>query len=173
MPLGRLCLVLCAVIVLTGCGPQGETPPPGVEASPAPTSNPAVASLRQTEAVKLTASSPATPTPVCISDLRFVDDVTLPDGTVVEPGQSLDKRWRVENAGSCNWDHRYEIRLIAGPDLQAPSPQALYPALSDTEAVIRIEYTAPQEPGNYISSWPLTPMADPLEIISLLILSSP
>jgi hypothetical protein len=153
MRLDRLCLLLLFAVILAGCG-NGETlPTPTQAAVVQPTSDPDVVLLRQTEAAKLTAANIATPTPVCTSDLTFVDDVTIPDGTVVEPGEQLDKRWRVENSGSCNWDHRYEIRLIAGPQMEATSPQSLYPALSDTETEIRIVYTAPEEPGAYRSAW--------------------
>jgi len=153
MRLDRFGLLLLVVVILTGCG-RGETSSTPMQAAAvAPTSDPAVILLRQTEAAKLTAASIATPTPVCVSDLQFIDDVTVPDGTVVEPGEQLDKRWRVENSGSCNWDHRYEIRLIAGPEMEATSPQSLYPALSDTEADIRVVYTAPDEPGSYRSAW--------------------
>jgi hypothetical protein len=72
---------------------------------------------------------------------------------VVAPGESLDKRWRVENAGGCNWDDRYGIQLIGGPDLGAQAEQSLYPARSGSEAVIRIFFTAPDEPGTYSSAW--------------------
>ncbi len=94
-----------------------------------------------------------TPTPVCSNDLVFLDDLTIPDGTVVEPGQRLDKRWKVQNNGTCNWDDRYRVKLIAGPNLGVPVQQALYPALSGTEIVIRMIFIAPEDPGNYRSAW--------------------
>ncbi len=53
-------------------------------------------------------------TPACINNLTYLEDLTLPDGTVVKPGESLDKRWLVENSGTCNWDENYRLffRLI-------------------------------------------------------------
>ena len=94
-----------------------------------------------------------TPTPACINNLLFLDDLTIPDGTVVDPGQRLDKRWQVQNNGSCSWDVNYSIKLIAGPGMGVPVQQALIPARSGTEAVIRMVYIAPDEPGNYRSAW--------------------
>ena len=96
-----------------------------------------------------------TPTtaPACTPNLLFLEDMTIPDGTVVKPGKSIDKRWLVENNGSCNWDQRYSLTLLAGPDLGAPVEQALYPARSGTQATVRILFTAPEEPGNYRSAW--------------------
>jgi hypothetical protein len=94
-----------------------------------------------------------TATQICSDDLLFLEDLTIPDGTVVLPGLPVDKRWRVENNGSCNWDESYRLRLIEGASLGAASEQALYPARSGTQAVIRILFTAPLEPGRYRSAW--------------------
>ena len=93
------------------------------------------------------------PTPPCAPGLAFLDDLTIPDGSVVAPGEQLDKRWQVENSGTCNWDSTYGLQLIAGPDLSAPKEQALFPARSGSEALIRMLFTAPTEPGTYRSAW--------------------
>lgn len=101
---------------------------------------------------------PAQPTQPadCKDGLKFLADLTIDDGTLVKPGSLLDKRWQVENSGSCNWDERYRLRLIAGDDLGAEKSQALYPARSSSQAVIRIEFVAPAEPGPYRSAWQAT-----------------
>ncbi|MFO7622759.1 MAG: NBR1-Ig-like domain-containing protein [Anaerolineales bacterium] len=91
--------------------------------------------------------------PPCIDQLTFIDDLTIPDGSVVSPGQALDKRWQVENSGACNWDERYRLRLIAGSSLGSPSEQALYPARSGAVVDIQILFTAPEEAGAYRSAW--------------------
>ena len=94
-----------------------------------------------------------TPTPTCNNGLGFIADLTVPDGTLVEPGETLDKRWEVENSGTCNWNNRYTIGLIAGPGMGVPVQQALVPALAGTQTMIRMIFTAPEEPGNYRSAW--------------------
>ncbi len=91
--------------------------------------------------------------PVCTNALWFFQDLTIPDGTQVSPGQRLDKRWLVQNAGTCNWDERYQIRLEAGPNMGVPQVQALYPARSNLEVTIRMNFIAPDEPGTYRSAW--------------------
>lgn len=111
----------------------------------------------------------STPTPVCKPDLTFIRDLTLPDGSVVLPGQQLDKRWQVENSGSCNWDMRYRLKLIAGPNLGAVMDQSLYPARSNSQALIRITFTAPEENGAQRSAWQAhdpqgEPFGDPIYI---------
>ena len=98
-------------------------------------------------------SSILTTTPACTPNLLYLEDLTIPDGTVVEPGKLLDKRWLVENNGSCNWDDQYSLTLLVGPNLGAPVEQALFPARSGTQATVRILFTAPEEPGMYRSAW--------------------
>lgn len=93
------------------------------------------------------------PTPPCTSNLLYVEDLNIPDGTLVEPGVALDKRWLVENNGTCNWDQGYSLQLMSGPDLGAPHEQSLYPARSGSQVKVRIQFTAPQEPGTYRSAW--------------------
>lgn len=95
----------------------------------------------------------ALPTPACSDSLDFLNDLTIEDGTVVLPGAAIDKRWLVENNGTCNWDGRYHLRLISGEALGAPAEQALYPARAGTQAIIRMLLTAPTEPGTYHSAW--------------------
>ena len=99
-------------------------------------------------------SSPLpTPSPDCKSNLFFLEDITIPDGTQVQPQETLDKRWLVENNGTCNWDQRFSLRLIAGPEMGVNPPIALYPARSGSQAEIQIHFTAPQEPGIHRSAW--------------------
>ncbi|MBN2550513.1 MAG: hypothetical protein JXB15_15215 [Anaerolineales bacterium] len=100
-----------------------------------------------------TADLRPTSTPACKDDLRFIEDVTIPDGTRITPDETVDKRWKVENFGSCNWDERYRLRLISGPSLGASTEQALYPARGGTQAIIQILFTAPHLPGTYRSAW--------------------
>jgi len=88
---------------------------------------------------------------------------------VVSPGEVLDKQWLVANTGTCNWDENYQLKLIAGPEMGAAGTQFLHPARSGFEAVIRINYIAPLEPGTYRSAWQAhspsgEPFGDPIFI---------
>ncbi len=96
-------------------------------------------------------STPAPP--ACQNNLTFVEDLTVPDGTYVQPGVVLDKQWKVENSGTCNWDERYRFTLVDGPAMDTSPEQALFPARSGAEAVIRLVFVAPMELGNYRSAW--------------------
>jgi hypothetical protein len=101
---------------------------------------------------------PVTPLPAtqqrnCVNQLRFVKDLTIPDGTKVLPGERITKRWLVHNEGSCNWDSSYSFILISGLALGADKIQMLYPARQGTRAVLEVLFTAPDNPGRYNSWW--------------------
>jgi hypothetical protein len=89
----------------------------------------------------------------CVDALTFITDNTIPDDTVVVPGSSMDKRWEVENNGTCNWGEGYELRMISGERMSAETVQALPPARSGARATIRVEFTAPTTPGTYRADW--------------------
>jgi hypothetical protein len=99
------------------------------------------------------ASPQASLSPECVSNFLFLEDITIPDGTLVDPSDVLDKRWLVENNGTCNWDRRFSLRLIAGSEMGAGSDLALYPARSGKQVEIQIQFAAPQEPGLHRSAW--------------------
>lgn len=92
-------------------------------------------------------------TPTCTNNLTFLEDLSLPDGTVVKPGALLDKRWLIENSGTCNWDETYRLKFASGAELGAALEQALYPARSGAKATLRMLFTAPSEAGIYRSAW--------------------
>jgi hypothetical protein len=94
-----------------------------------------------------------TATPDCEDDLHFLEDLTIPDGAQVSPGGIVDKRWTVENAGSCNWDRRYRLRMVEATSPEGPVEQALYPARSGTRAILRVLFTAEEDPGSYRRAW--------------------
>ncbi|HEX7973851.1 MAG TPA: NBR1-Ig-like domain-containing protein [Anaerolineales bacterium] len=160
--LPKLAWLVSLTLLLSGCAVLGTdldstggvmTPfrPPVDASTAAPLATPQL--TPHTSPMPSAAGMLATTPAPCLNSLNYLEDLTLPDRTVVAPGQSLDKRWQVENTGSCNWDERYQLRLIAGPNLGAAAEQPLYPARSGMQAVLRILFTAPAEPGTYRSAW--------------------
>ncbi|MGD2155693.1 MAG: NBR1-Ig-like domain-containing protein [Anaerolineales bacterium] len=146
-------ILLSMLLVLTACQGRESEPTEDIYRPPTPVSSPAPL-LQPTvkEDTPVVEFSP-TGTPTCVHNLRFISDLSIPDGTIVSPGEKLDKRWQVENNGTCNWDQEYRVRLVAGPAMGVPTEQALYPALSGTQAIIRMIFTAPETAGTYRSAW--------------------
>jgi len=89
----------------------------------------------------------------CSNTLAYIKDLTVADGSTFYPGERIDKRWLVENQGTCNWDARYSLRLTGGQPMEASTEQSLVPALAGNHATVRIVFTAPAESGKYRSAW--------------------
>ena len=134
---------------------------PGIRGQPTPFQPPTLAAPAQNLVTSSAASTPSpladvqhpTVTPACVDGLRFLEDLSIPDGTLARPGEALDKRWLVENSGTCNWDQRYRLKLVSGPEMGALKEQALYPARAGTRLTIALQLTAPSEPGQVRSAW--------------------
>lgn len=162
------CVFFC---LLAGCGPRNvptpfiapssrgqATPtvtPELVTATLSPSPEPAEPEATATPEVEATSTPEApSPTPICEASLRYLEDVTIPDGTLVTPGQAIEKQWRVENNGSCDWEASYRLKLVDGyPPLGATGEQALYPARAGSEAILTMAFSAPLEPGDYRTAW--------------------
>lgn len=91
--------------------------------------------------------------PPCVDDARFVEDLTVPDASVVSPGQELDKRWSVRNQGSCDWGPDYRLVRLDEGEIQSADQVALYPARSGTLGIWQVVVTAPRDTGEYLASW--------------------
>jgi hypothetical protein len=119
--------------------------------------NPFIAPTLAPKIVVSPTQTPATDEPTetvsCVDKLKFVDDVTVPDGARFAPHASIEKVWLVRNEGTCNWDTGYTLRLISGPEMGADAEQALFPARSGSEVEIRLFFFAPGAPGSYVSKW--------------------
>jgi hypothetical protein len=83
-------------------------------------------------------------------------DITIPDGTRLEPGQSFSKTWRLVNLGHCTWTNEYSLMWFSGNSLGSPGSQALRSEVAPAESVdITIDLVAPQRPGIYQGNWML------------------
>lgn len=166
--------IACSVFVflLAGCAPLVEaTPfvPPAAAASP--TAAATIISLWTATPFPENGEADTTPAPdtaptpteeptataaptACTNDLKFLADLTVPDGSPVEPGARIDKQWLVRNNGTCDWDADYRLRLLGGfPPLGAEIVQALFPARAGAEVTLQIFFTAPAASNIYRSAW--------------------
>ncbi len=89
----------------------------------------------------------------CTNNLSYLKDLTIPDGSVIQAGTTIQKQWQVKNSGSCNWNSTYTIQLISGEGMGAASPQSIVPARGGAEGIITIAFIAPDQAGNYTSTW--------------------
>lgn len=120
----------------------------------APTETPAPLPPTHTPPVLFPTETPTdTVATECLNEAAFITDVTVPDGAQFLPGQTLIKKWSVQNSGTCDWGAEYRLVLVSGDSMGAASEVALYPARAGAEAVWEIVMTAPLAPGDYVGRW--------------------
>lgn len=102
-----------------------------------------------------TATNTSTPeptaTPTCPQGL-FVTDITIPDGTVMTPGQSFTKKWRIRNTGQCAWNG-YNLVFDSGDSMGGPASKPIGVVNPGQEVDLEVTLTAPNTPGNYRGYW--------------------
>ncbi|MFH1906978.1 MAG: NBR1-Ig-like domain-containing protein [Chloroflexota bacterium] len=95
------------------------------------------------------------PPPSTTDSATFISHVTLPDGWVVSPGQSLTKTWRVKNTGTSTWGSGYQLAFTGGEQMGAPSAVNVPATAPGQEADISVNITAPFGGGSHQGNWRL------------------
>jgi hypothetical protein len=108
-------------------------------------------SVPPTAIIPSATSKPPTATPTC--DLgKFITDVSIPDGTVMTPGQAFTKTWRLQNIGACSWTG-YSLVFDTGDAMGGAASSAIGTTPSNGTIDVSINLTAPTAPGNYRGYW--------------------
>ena len=130
------------LIIPTATPPQGQLPT--ATQSPINTNPPPTAT-----------SLPPTATPVPCNLAQFVKDVTIPDNTEMQPGQTFTKTWRLMNIGSCAWTTSYSLVFLSGDAMggsSIPLPQRVEPGQT---VDLSVDLVAPNTAGTYKGNWML------------------
>jgi hypothetical protein len=87
----------------------------------------------------------------------YVEDTTIPDGTIIKPGETFVKIWKVKNTGTTTWPTAYRLVYLEG--LQGANGTLNvhldHPVKPDLTLEIKVTFTAPTTPGKYTSYWRL------------------
>jgi hypothetical protein len=128
------------------------TPVRTITPQPTPSVNPPTAVTVTPTSIKTTA-----PDDLCNQALPGSPvDVTVPDNTIMQPGQQFTKTWRLQNAGTCTWSTEYALVWFSGEQFEAPSTVALTSEVSPGGTVdLSVDMKAPSAPGDHISYWKL------------------
>jgi hypothetical protein len=83
----------------------------------------------------------------------FVNDVTIPDGTIINPGKSFVKTWLLQNSGTCAWSTSYKFTFISGDAMNGTSVAVPNTVPAGQQAQISVNLTAPTSSGNFKGYW--------------------
>lgn len=166
-----LSILLLLTLLVTACGPSETDPSIATavamtvaaqntqQARPTNTPVPTEAAPTSTPEATPTQAAPPTAPPASGSNgdpclLANLVSETIPDGTIMQPGETYLKTWRLKNGGTCTWDASYKIVYWSG-DLMGglyeyPFPEVVGPG---QEANVSIYLKAPENNGNYTGFW--------------------
>ncbi|MFH1183628.1 MAG: NBR1-Ig-like domain-containing protein [Chloroflexota bacterium] len=87
---------------------------------------------------------------------QFVVDVTIPDGTYINPGATFVKTWRLKNVGTCTWNTSYALVFDSGEQMGTTSTVMFPKFVSPGQSVdLTVTLTAPTSAGLYRGYWKL------------------
>lgn len=139
-----LTLAIVGTLLLSACGGNKEEPTPTVSVDAIETNavatfavgltQTALANPTNTPTASMTSSPVPTfaidtvtpggtsvstgPTASCLR-LVYLKDVTVPDNTVMNPGETFTKTWLVQNTGTCPWQTGFTFGLVGGNAMSA------------------------------------------------------
>ena len=86
--------------------------------------------------------------------MRFLEDVTIPDDTLLQPGQQFRKTWKIQNAGSCTWSAGYQLVWSGGDQMGQTYAVNIPQAVPSGDTIeISVDMKAPLTSGSYQSEW--------------------
>jgi hypothetical protein len=106
---------------------------------------------------------PATRTPLPTSTavtycdwVTFLKDVSIPDGTVMGPGEVYTKTWRLQNRGTCTWTSDYYLVFTGGTQMGDTLAVRLPSMVAPGQTVdVSVPLTAPNSQGRQVGYWML------------------
>jgi hypothetical protein len=96
---------------------------------------------------------PVTTEAGCTLGSQYVADVTIPDGTMMSPGEMFVKTWRVRNSGTCDWESGYELVFVSGEQMGGPASVKLSVVAAGAETDVSVNLTAPGSYGTHKGAW--------------------
>jgi len=123
-----------------------------------PTETPTPESTATEEPVEAAVITNEEGTPVELCDSLTYDpvtiDATVPDNTIMTPGQDFIKTWLVKNNGACPWGAGYVLVYAGYTNPMDGQFIALAEVIQPGEEVeVSVQFKAPDAAGEYLSAW--------------------
>jgi len=87
---------------------------------------------------------------------RFVADVSISDGTFMEPEQNFVKIWKMRNEGITAWEEGTRLAFVGGDKLSAIEFVSVPAVNAGDEIDISVDMVSPSRAGRYIGYWRLS-----------------
>jgi len=169
-----LIILLMLAVMLSACNfPLAFDDPEDVENAVAET----VAAIEAREAIVIVPTLPVLPTstlmPTATTEAVVVEtaaptateapcnsatakDLTVPDDTKYNPGETFDKGWTFRNVGYCTWSSDYKLAFDSGDKMNGPDAKEIGVEVAPNgEVEIVLSLTAPSTAGKYRGDWML------------------
>jgi hypothetical protein len=128
---------------------QAVSSPTSTAPAPAATNTQIAATATVLSATSISPSPTATQS---CDKVQFVKDVTIPDGSVLSPGESFTKTWRLKNTGTCAWSG-YSLVFDSGDAMSGASPTSIGTVDPGQDIDISVSLKAPSDNGSYRGYW--------------------
>ena len=98
-----------------------------------------------------------TAVPSVCNQAQFIRDLSVQDNSLLEPGASFTKSWRLKNVGNCTWLTNYSLVFQSGDAMEAkqsiPIPRNVEP---NQTIDLSVPMKAPKNEGTYRGDWKLS-----------------
>jgi hypothetical protein len=96
------------------------------------------------------------PTEDTCNRASWVEDVSVPDGSVFLPNVAFTKTWRLKNVGSCTWNTSYAVVYFSGDQMSAPAATPLLGNVPPGGTVdVSVNMKSPGSNGDYRGNFKL------------------
>ncbi len=129
--------------------------------TPTATTTPTATSTPLPTVLPPAAASTPTPTPIpCRFEAALVDE-TIPDGSLLAPGETFTKTWTLKNVGDCPWEPGFALVFERGSRMSGAPRIQLGQTVQPGESVsFSVDLAAPQQTGEHTGYWRLQTKED-------------
>lgn len=91
----------------------------------------------------------------CENRSMYIADVTIPDNTILTPGQDFKKTWRVQNTGTCTWNTKYSLGFKDGNKMGGVDALVPISVPPGQQVDVSVSLEAPKDIGSFYGRWVL------------------
>ena len=83
----------------------------------------------------------------------FIQDMSIPDNSNLNPDKTFTKTWRIKNTGTCTWTSDFKFTFVGGELFNSDTTKIRRTVGPGAMTDISLAMVAPGSPGTYSSYW--------------------